>query len=165
MKILVVSDTHGNHSNLKKVLEKEGPLDGMIHLGDSETTADALRKLARCPVYLVAGNCDSSIKQPITRVEELDGCRIMMTHGHKYFVSVGTRDLQEAARASGCQVLMFGHTHRPFIDESDPTLTVLNPGSLTHPRQAGRRPSYILMETHPGLRPVFTLKMLEDSYT
>lgn len=69
-----------------------------------------------------------------------------MTHGHYYYVTVGTRDLVEEAKTNGCDVVMFGHTHKPFLNQDDPELTVLNPGSLSFPRQEGRRPSYIMME-------------------
>ena len=40
---------------------------------------------------------------------------------------------------------MFGHTHKPYLDVQE-GLTVLNPGSLSYPRQEDRRPSYIWME-------------------
>ena len=36
MKILIVSDTHRRNENLKMVLERSGPLDLLIHLGDGE---------------------------------------------------------------------------------------------------------------------------------
>ena len=36
MKILVVSDTHRKDDGLKMVIEKEKPLDMLIHLGDAE---------------------------------------------------------------------------------------------------------------------------------
>ena len=36
MKILVVSDTHGQNHNLEEVLKKSGKLDLLIHLGDME---------------------------------------------------------------------------------------------------------------------------------
>ena len=41
---------------------------------------------------------------------------------------------------------MFGHTHRPLIDYGK-NVIALNPGSLSYPRQEGKRPSYIMMET------------------
>lgn len=72
-----------------------------------------------------------------------------MAHGHCHFVSLGLRDLAETARANGCSVAMFGHTHRPLIEESG-GITVINPGSLSFPRQDGRRPSYIVMEAEGG---------------
>ena len=36
MKILIISDTHGSHKNFDRVIEKERPLDMLIHLGDVE---------------------------------------------------------------------------------------------------------------------------------
>ena len=36
MKILIVSDTHRKDGNLYDVIEKEKPLDMLIHLGDAE---------------------------------------------------------------------------------------------------------------------------------
>ena len=36
MKILIVSDTHGRHRNLEEVLDREGPIDMLVHLGDVE---------------------------------------------------------------------------------------------------------------------------------
>ena len=40
---------------------------------------------------------------------------------------------------------MFGHTHRPIIDYHKDVIA-LNPGSLSYPRQEGKRPSYIIMD-------------------
>ncbi len=149
MKILVVSDTHGNEDNLKKVLQMEGMPDYLLHLGDAESGEHAIESLVTCPVWMVAGNCDFFTRLPKTRIIEIEGLRILMTHGHYYYVSVGTRDLMEDAKANGCQVAMFGHTHRPVLDQSDPELTVLNPGSLSYPRQPDRRPSYATITTEP----------------
>ncbi len=36
MRILIVSDTHGRHSNLDEVLEREKNIDMLLHLGDVE---------------------------------------------------------------------------------------------------------------------------------
>ena len=41
MKILVVSDTHRKLENLKVILEREQPIDLLIHLGDSEVDANS----------------------------------------------------------------------------------------------------------------------------
>lgn len=146
MKVLIVSDTHGHEENLKRVLMKEGMPDAMIHLGDSESGEMAIRELVTCPLYMVAGNCDFFSNLPKIQIVEIGAYRILITHGHYYYVSVGTRDLVEEAKVNGCSVAMFGHTHRPFVDQSDAELTVLNPGSLSFPRQEGRRPTYITME-------------------
>ena len=52
---------------------------------------------------------------------------------------------EEEARSRQVQVVMFGHTHYPYLEEME-DLTVLNPGSLSYPRQPGRKPSYLVME-------------------
>jgi predicted phosphodiesterase len=58
MKYLVVSDTHGYHANLIKVLEKVRPITALIHLGDLQCSPDKIEELAGCSVYAVGGNCD-----------------------------------------------------------------------------------------------------------
>lgn len=160
MRVLIVSDTHGYEENLIRVLGEIKDLDYMIHLGDSESGEQRIRELAPCPVYMVNGNCDYFSKLPNTAVIKLGGHRILITHGHYYYVSVGIRDLVEDAKANDCDIAMFGHTHRPFLDQSDPELTVLNPGSLSFPRQEGRRPSYMLMTIQEGQPVDFKLHFL-----
>lgn len=145
MRVLIVSDTHGREENLIRVLKNIGPLDYMIHLGDSESGEERIRGLAPCPVYMVNGNCDYFSRLPDSAVVKMEGHRILITHGHYYYVSVGIRDLAEDAKANNCDIVMFGHTHRPYFDQSDPHLTVLNPGSLSFPRQDGHHPSYMIM--------------------
>lgn len=157
MRILVVSDTHGHEENLIRVLRELGAPDCMIHLGDSESGEEYIRSLVDCPVHMVAGNCDFFTALPKAKIVEIGNCKILMTHGHYYYVSVGTRDLVEVAKTNGCNIAMFGHTHRPFIDQSNAELTVLNPGSLSFPRQDGRRPSYILMDVEEGRTPEYEL--------
>lgn len=145
MRILIVSDTHGREENLERVLHEIGMPDQVIHLGDSERGEFHIRELVQCPLHMVAGNCDFFSNLPKTEIVEIGDYRILLTHGHYYYVSVGIRDLIEDAKANGCNVVMFGHTHKPFFDQSDDEVTVLNPGSLSFPRQEGRRPSYALM--------------------
>ncbi len=40
---------------------------------------------------------------------------------------------------------MFGHSHKPLVDISQNIIAV-NPGSLSYPRQEGRKPSFVIME-------------------
>ena len=69
----------------------------------------------------------------------------MITHGHYYYVSMGVEVLVGEARARGADIVMFGHTHKPFLEEREGVI-VLNPGSLSYPRQQGHRGSYMIME-------------------
>ena len=145
MKILIVSDTHKAHVPLEQVLEREKPIDMLIHLGDVEGGADYIEALADCPVHIVAGNNDFFSELPREIVVTIGDYRILMTHGHYYGVSVETSMLKEEALARGCNVALYGHTHRPDL-EIESEITVLNPGSLSYPRQNGRKPSYAIME-------------------
>lgn len=145
MKILIVSDTHGRESNLVKVLKKIGPIDRMIHLGDVEGGEDYIRTLTEAPIDMVGGNNDYFSDLPAEEIIELGKYRVLITHGHYYYVSWNVDRLREIAREKNVNIVMYGHTHRPYL-EVNPELTILNPGSLSLPRQEGRAPSYIVME-------------------
>ena len=90
MKVMIISDTHSHEENLEKILQEEGMPDHLIHLGDSEKGEHAIRNLVTCPLHMVAGNCDFFSNLPKTQIIEIGGQRILITHGHYYYVSVGT---------------------------------------------------------------------------
>ncbi len=147
MKILIVSDTHGRETNLGKVIKKVGPVDHLIHCGDSEDRMDEIRELAQCPVTIVRGNCDYSSRLNESEVVDLDGVRFFVAHGHRHFVSWDHEDLAEAAHSVQAQIALYGHTHVPCMEVREDGLTVANPGSISLPRQDGRRPSFLVAET------------------
>lgn len=60
-------------------------------------------------------------------------------------MNFGTSKIEEEAKSRGCDIAIFGHTHRPLIEKHDGFLCI-NPGSLSFPRQENRRPSYVIME-------------------
>lgn len=160
MKILVVSDTHGHEKNLEKVLEKVGPIDQFIHLGDVEGHEDYIEALAGCPVHMVAGNNDFFSSLPREEEFWIGKFHVLITHGHYYGVSVGTSRLEEEAVSRKIDIVMYGHTHRPEIYIGDKA-TILNPGSLSYPRQWGRKPSYLLMEIDREGEAHYTVNYLE----
>ena len=153
MRVLIISDTHGYAEQLQQILQKVGKIDALIHAGDVEGQEDYIRKIAGCPCYMVAGNCDWYTE--LEREEEfsLAGYRIFLTHGHRYGVGMGTEGLETEGRIRNAQILIYGHTHKPMIKEED-GMYILNPGSLTYPRQRDRKPTYILMtvDDEHGLR-------------
>ena len=83
----------------------------------------------------------------LPREEEFDigKYHVFITHGHYYYVSMDVDTIIEEARSRNADIVMFGHTHKPYFSQKD-GLTVLNPGSLSYPRQDGRKPSYMVME-------------------
>ena len=87
MRVLIVSDTHKKHENLITIMEKERPFDRMIHLGDAEGYEDYIAELAGCPLDIEAGNNDFFTDLPYEEEVTLEGHKILVTHGHHYFVS------------------------------------------------------------------------------
>ena len=145
MRILIISDTHRRDENFLKLIERLKPLDMLIHCGDLEENEDVFLEKAGCPAQIIAGNNDFFSSLPREREFYIGKYRVWLTHGHNYYVSMGDSILKEEAKTRGADIVMFGHTHRPVV-EVGKNLTALNPGSLSFPRQEGRRPSYILME-------------------
>ena len=143
-KILVVSDTHGHDSNFYDVLDLEEPLDGIIHCGDLEGSEGKFALAANCPVYFIAGNNDffSSLNRELDF--ELMGHTCFLTHGHQYLVSMSLDNIRAEGIARGADMVFFGHTHRPVAKLVD-GIYLFNPGSLSYPRQEGRRPSYLIL--------------------
>ena len=146
MKVLIVSDTHGRDENLEIVINREAPFDMLVHCGDVEGREFYIEALAECPCSIVSGNNDFFSDLPREDVIEVEGNKILVTHGHYYGVSIAFDQLAEAARSRGCNAAFFGHIHVPVVEKEAGVLLV-NPGSLAFPRQRGRRPSYAVMET------------------
>ena len=144
MRILIVSDTHGRHDKFEKALEKAGKIDLMIHLGDIQDEEDYMENASGCPVCMVAGNNDYFSDLPYERTEVIGGKKMFLTHGHSYAVHSGLRRLAEEGKRHQAEVVLFGHTHVPCVEEQEVILFV-NPGSLTYPRQEGHKPSYAIM--------------------
>lgn len=146
MKILIVSDTHGKHRSLDRALKETGEFDMFIHLGDVEGGEEYIRAAVDCEKHMVRGNNDFFSDLPSEEEFYIGGCKVFITHGHQYYVSLDTECILEEGKAREAQIVMFGHTHRPFLEERD-GVTLLNPGSLSYPRQEGRKGSYLIMET------------------
>jgi putative phosphoesterase len=158
-RIMIVSDTHRHLDNLKLALARELPIDGLIHCGDVEGQEKDIARLAGCPVYIVRGNNDFFTDLPREREEFLFGKRIMITHGHNYGVSLDLSLLRDEAAVRGVDICFFGHTHRPVIEQGS-GVTIVNPGSLSFPRQADHKPTYIMMTIDRTGNAEFTLKTL-----
>ncbi len=157
MKVLIVSDTHRKNENYFKALERVKP-DLVIHCGDAEGGEYVLSNAAACPVQIVLGNNDFFSYLPRELELELGSFKVWVTHGHNYYVSMGSEVIKREARVRGFDIVMYGHTHKPVVDRRDGVIAV-NPGSLSYPRQEGRRPSYIVMEVE-GEKADFVIEYL-----
>ena len=118
----MLSDTHDNLTRVRQAVRlfDDAGCDLVVHAGDfvAPFTVEELRNL-RVPVRAVFGNCDGEraglarafqglgeIAEPPLRFEHA-GLRFLVCH---LDASVG-RYLAEKS----CDVLVFGHTHRPLI--------------------------------------------------
>jgi hypothetical protein len=160
MKILVVSDTHKKHDNLEAVIEQEKP-DCLYHLGDSEGYDFYIETHCGCPLSIVAGNCDFAAGLPEELLLEVGQSRILLTHGHYYNVNSDNRMLVKAAQAQGADVVLYGHTHCPELTEEE-GITILNPGSISYPRQRNRIPTYALITVDANGQLDFSLHEYSD---
>ena len=144
MRIIVLSDTHGEESTVRWLLEQAwktlGPVEAYLHCGDGAGDFARLENFIRARdehalLCGVRGNCDfCACDVPDTKVVALGGAQVFMTHGHHYRVKSTYDELDRASLERGCTVTLFGHTHSPCV-ETRRTL-MINPGSAADGRLA-----------------------------
>lgn len=152
MKVLVISDTHGNISHVEDILERTIPLGvkAVLHCGDYITDARIIgKRYPELEIYGVHGNCDIGFGAAYSEVVTLEGVNIFMTHGHRYSVKwEDYEDLYIDAVAHEAQLAICGHSHVAYLERRE-ECTLLNPGSITQPRD-GFGPSYAVLDLEGG---------------
>ncbi len=137
----IISDTHGRIT--ESALNALAGSELIIHAGDIGEK-DVLEKLKSiAPVFPVKGNMDKGAwARGIPGSETVNhGCVSLYI-----FPDISRIDLDPAA--SGFSAVIFGHTHKPFIDRQNGVLFV-NPGSATQPR-SNHPPSVALLTVTGG---------------
>lgn len=145
MRILIVSDSHGRNDYVKSAIKQAGAIHAFIHLGDVEDDVEELRSFACCPSYIVMGNNDYGLGLPEHLNITIGDKKIFLTHGHRYGVNYDLKRLGLLGTLNKMDIVMYGHTHYPYLDIGE-DITMLNPGSLTYPRQEGRARTFLTME-------------------
>lgn len=150
MKILVISDTHGDTNKAEKAIKSNKEVNLIIHLGDYFRDAQKLSALfPDIPMEYIYGNSDFMINDvPAEKLLEICGKKIFITHGHKYSVKWDYEKLFRKAEELNADVLLFGHTHIPEIIKRD-KYYVLNPGSTSDPRNDTDE-SYAVIDINNG---------------
>lgn len=133
MKIGIMSDTHGSLAAVRQALQAAGSVAMWLHAGDYSQDADYLSGLVKVPVFAARGNCDGQAMAKIDEFIEIDGKRIWLTHGHRYGVKQGIRELVEWSRQYEADAVVYGHTHIPDNRQVG-GLLVFNPGSAAESR-------------------------------
>lgn len=136
MKILVISDTHGNLERFWEVFKKlqaENPVQVIVHCGDLYADAESIRRRCGIPVVSVKGNCDGEFSEDSYAILETEAGNFMVAHGHMERVGFDLQRIYYKALEKDCIGALFGHTHRSAYVDMD-GVYLMNPGSLTRPR-------------------------------
>jgi putative phosphoesterase len=139
-KVGVVSDTHLPRFGralpraLVRGLRRAG-VTRILHLGDMTDLLAVPLFEAIAPFDAVAGNNDGQdIRARFSRrkIVQVEGVRIGMIHGDGRRGTAKSRAL-EAFAADEADVILFGHSHRPYVGRDGGRL-IANPGSPTDKR-------------------------------
>lgn len=125
MKILLVSDSHGDDEALRRIANKHQDCDYYLHLGDSQSTPERIR-----PFISVRGNCDyySSEFQKFLILFSPFG-KIYAEHIPFYQTNI------HQLKKEGFKLYFTGHTHTRK-DEIIDGVRIINPGSISYPRNS-----------------------------
>ena len=135
MKVLVVSDSHGDVENMCRAVELEQPRM-VLHLGDGWRDADILaQRYPDLPLEKVPGNCDFRSRDPAVRLLMIADKLVMMCHGHTLGVKTNLTLLLREALERKADAVLFGHTHETSVDIRA-GVVMLNPGSIGSYRRA-----------------------------
>lgn len=131
MKVLLVSDNHGEGQILDRIAQTFGDqVDLMMHCGDSnlDPSTDVMT-----PFLTVEGNTDWGFTYPEIQRATVDHEKVVVTHGDHYSVNSTLTPLSLLAEAEAADVVGYGHTHQLAVTTADNHL-LINPGSISQPR-------------------------------
>lgn len=146
MKILLISDTHGEWNRTMQVISRHLDIDQYIHLGD---VGFSLKRIHRFMV--IRGNHDQNASLPLEKIMECEDHRMLCIHGNLFDEEtmkevlakddIQSSDLLEVCMQTlygklasygakrGCDIVFFGHTHHQ-VDTIVEGVRLINPGSL-----------------------------------
>jgi putative phosphoesterase len=140
----LVSDTH----NLVRP-EIYDALEGVeliLHAGDVGGPSVIAELATVAPVRAVFGNTDVPGEPGLAESLDLkiDGVTIHVSHGHE----VGGPTPEKLLKRYSADVIVFGHTHKPLIEQVGKRI-VVNPGAAG-PRRFNLKPSVARMTVNGG---------------
>ena len=130
----ILSDTHDNLTRVRQAVRlfDDAGCDLVVHAGDfvAPFTVEELRNL-RVPVRAVFGNCDgerAGLARAFQGLGEIAKPPLRFEHaGRRFLVCHLDTPVERYLAEKSCDVLVFGHTHKPLIEHRDGALLV-NPG-------------------------------------
>lgn len=139
MKVLIVSDNHGEEEVVQNVLDNNAG-DLNIHLGDSEFTFEnaELKNFNK-----VRGNVDNDSRFPVEAHDE--DSNIFLTHGHLYNIKESREVLSDRALEFEAKYALYGHSHVAMVENINGVYCI-NPGSISIPKGEWEA-SYCVLDT------------------
>ena len=151
MKIGVISDTHNFLD--PKIARLLGGVEHILHAGDVGAQSIILQLEAIAPTTAVSGNTDDpGMNYRATEVVSLAG-RKFLVH-HIVNPQALCEDFQRRIARERPDVIVFGHTHKPFSATVAGTL-FFNPGYAGKSRFGMERSVAILHCDEKGIEPEF----------
>jgi uncharacterized protein len=150
MKLGVLSDTHGHLD--PKIPTLFAGVDHILHGGDIGLPWLILELEAIAPVTAVLGNTDEGLSYRETEVVQLGGRKFLVHHivnPHAPDDKLSGRLVRERP-----DVVIFGHTHKPFNQVIGGTL-FFNPGYAGKPKFGMERSVAILHCEESEIRPEY----------
>lgn len=144
MKIGLISDTH-NYLDPRVAEIFEG-VDHILHGGDVGLPLIIVELEQIAPVTAVVGNTDEGLPLRETEMVMLDGKKFLVHH--IVTPGVGSPRIAEKLKAEAPDVVVYGHTHKPFAERHGGTLFI-NPGYAGKQRFDLPR-TVAIMEIHAG---------------
>jgi len=136
MKFVIIADIHDNLKNLNKCLNwcKREIVDGLICCGDL-ANSETLRYLVlnfKNDIFLVRGNLEIYDKIEVNlydNINYLGKYGVVRLDGKKIGICHEPVFIDKIIEQGNCQLIFYGHTHKPWIDKRD-NITIVNPGTL-----------------------------------
>ena len=144
MKIGVISDTHDYLD--PRVPELFVGVDHILHAGDVGRSLLIVELEQIAPVTAVTGNTDEGLPLRETELITLGGKKFLIHH--IVTPGVGSPRIERRLREDAPDVVMFGHTHKPFVQQVG-SILYFNPGYAGRQRFDLPR-SVAVMEIHEG---------------
>ncbi len=162
MKILVASDIHGSYYYCEKLVEcyKKSGADKFLLLGDvlyhgprNDLPKDYAPKKViellnsiKDEILCVRGNCDTEVDQMVLDFNILADYAILYDNHRMIFATHGhTFNKNNLPKLKAGDILLHGHTHVPVCEVLDGDITVMNPGSVSIPKEDSWH-GYMLIE-------------------
>ncbi len=130
MRILVLSDSHGDYFTMKKAIDAQPTAEVVVFLGDG------YRDFERClplldgkRIYAVKGNNDFYCDYPKSQIINEGGISIYITHGHYEYVKSSLGRLVTVAKENNCPLALYGHKHQQQEANCD-GVKLFSPGAL-----------------------------------